>query len=160
MVELLVLNGYTNNIESGEFMNDKTIKTKKLIEFNPKDIKEYLKELKRLVLKDKYTISINKKRKENKQFIEDYKIDSRKQKEILLNLEYDDFCYAVNNSNSKFSHEVLYIFNKEYELDKWNELVSVDIYIKTNKIQLRSGGDYMIVVSFHKRNKPISYLFK
>ncbi|MEA3424467.1 MAG: hypothetical protein U9Q80_11815 [Bacillota bacterium] len=141
-------------------MNEAKLETKKLLDFNPEDIKAYLKELKSLVLENKYTISRNNNREENKKFIEDYKIDSRKEKEILMNLEYDDFCYAVNNDKPKFSHEVLYIFNKEYELDKWGELVSVDIYIKTNKTQTRSGEDIMIIVSFHERNRPIRYLFK
>lgn len=77
-----------------------------------------------------------------------------------MNLEFDDFCYAVNNKNLRFAHEVLYIFNKEYELDRWGELVSVDIYIKTNKTQTRTGENFMIIVSFHERNMPIEYLFK
>jgi hypothetical protein len=141
-------------------MDEKKLETKKLLDFKPEDIKAYLKELKNLVLENKYTISRNTNRKENKKFIEDYKIDSRKEKEILMNLEYDDFCYAVNNKNPKFAFEVLYIFNKEYGLDRWGELVSVDIYIKTNKTQTRTGEDIMIIVSFHERNMPIKYLFK
>lgn len=141
-------------------MDEKKLETKKLLDFTPENIKAYLKELKNLVLENKYTISRNANREENKKFVEDYKIDSRKEKEILMNLEYDDFCYAVNNKNPKFAFEVLYIFNKEYELDRWGELVSVDIYIKTNKTQTRTGEDIMIIVSFHERNMPIRYLFK
>lgn len=138
----------------------KKLDTRKILNFKPDDIKAYLKELKNLVLENKYTVSRNTNREENKKFIEDYKIDSKKEKEILMNLEYDDFCYAVNNKNPKFAHEVLYIFNKEYELDRWGELISVEIYIKTNKTQTRSGEDIMIIVSFHQRNMPIKYLFK
>lgn len=141
-------------------MKDAKFEIKKLLDFKPEDIKAYLKELKNLVLENKYTISRNSNREENKKFIEDYKINARKEKEILMSLEYDDFCYAVNNKNPKFSHEILYIFNKEYELDKWGELVSVDIYIKMNKIQTKSSEDIIIIVSFHERNKPIRYLFK
>lgn len=77
-----------------------------------------------------------------------------------MSLEIDDFCYAVNNNNPKFAFEVLYIFNKRCELDRWGELVSVDIYIKTNKTQTRTGEDIMIIVSFHERIKPIKYLFE
>lgn len=141
-------------------MDEGKLETKKLLDFSPEDIKVYLKELKNLVLENKYTISRNNNREENKKFIEDYRIDSRKEKEILMNLEYADFCYAVNNKNPKFAHEVLYIFNKEYDLDMWGELVSVDIYIKMNKTQTRSGEDIMIIVSFHEQNMPIKYLFK
>ena len=141
-------------------MSKKMVETKKLLDLSTEDIKTYLKVLKSLVLEDKYTISRNSNREENKQFIEDFKIDSRKEKEILMNLEFDDFCYAVNNKNPKFAHEVLYVFSKEYELDKWGELVSVDIYIKTNKTQTRSGEEFMIIVSFHERNMPLKYLFR
>ncbi|MBN2259446.1 MAG: hypothetical protein JW702_02815 [Clostridiales bacterium] len=77
-----------------------------------------------------------------------------------MNLEFDDFCYAVNNKNPEFSHEVLYVFNKEYELDRWGELVSVDIYIKTNKTQTRNGEEFMVIVSFHERNMPLKFLFR
>lgn len=141
-------------------MSKHVIETKKLLNFSPEEIKAYLKVLKSLVLENNYSISRSSNREENKQFIEDYKIDSKKEKEILMNLEYDDFCYAVNNKNPKFAHETLYIFNKEYELDRWGELVSVDIYIKTNKTQTRNGESFMIIVSFHERNMPLKYLFK
>lgn len=100
-------------------MNGCRPEPKKLLDFAPDEIRVYLKDLKSLILEDKYTISLNDNREENRKFIEDYKIDSRREKEILLNLEFDDFCYAVNNINPKFPHEVLYVFNKECELDKW-----------------------------------------
>ena len=141
-------------------MSEQIVETEKSLDFSPEDIKTYLKVFKSLVLEDKYTISRNSNREENKHFIEDYKIDSRKEKEILMSLEFDDFCYAVNNKHPKFAHEILYVFNKEYELDKWGELVSVDIYIKTNKTQTRSGEEIMIIVSFHGRNMPLKYLFR
>lgn len=141
-------------------MSDDFQVAKKLLDFTPEEIKVYLKQLKHLVIEDKYTISRNINRDENMKFIEDFKIDTTKEKEILLNLEFDDFCYAVNNKNPKFAHEILYIFNKEYELDRWGELGSIDIYIKTNKTQTRSGDDMMIIISFHERNMPIKYLFK
>ena len=141
-------------------MSEQIVETEKILDFSPEDIKTYLKVFKSLVLENKYTISRNSNREENKHFIEDYKIDSRKEKEILMSLEFDDFCYAVNNKNPKFAHEILYVFNKEYELDKWGELVSVDIYIKTNKTQTRSGEEIMIIVSFHGRNMPLKYLFR
>lgn len=134
--------------------------TKKHTDFTPEQIKEYLGKLRKLVIEGKYTISQNHKRTENINFIEDYKINSDKEREILLSIEYDDFCYAVDNKNPKFAHEILYVFNKEYELDNWGKLESVDIYIKTNLTQTRRDDDIMIIVSFHKRNKPISYLFR
>ncbi|MBV1820526.1 hypothetical protein L0P54_10145 [Anaerosalibacter bizertensis] len=84
----------------------------------------------------------------------------KKEKEILLGIQYDDFCYAVDNDNEEFSHEILYIFCKCQELDYWGTLENVDIYIKINMTQIRNGDDFVFIVSFHKRNKPIEYLFK
>lgn len=134
--------------------------TRKYVVFTPEEIKKYLDDLRRLVLDGMYVISKNENRQENNDFIEEYKIDSKKEKEILLSLQFDDFCYAVDNEKEEFAHERLYIFCKEYELDNWGSLESVEIYIKTNITKTRRGEEYMIVVSFHKRNKPITYLFK
>ena len=134
--------------------------TIKHTDFTPKQIKEYLFKLRKLVIEGKYSISQNDNRKENINFIEDYKINSDKEREILLSIEYDDFCYAVDNQNPKFAYEILYVFNKEYEMDKWGVLESVDIYIKTNITRTRRDDDIIIIVSFHKRNMSISYLFR
>ena len=129
-------------------------------DFTPEDIKEYLKKLRKLVIDGKYIISKNNNRRENIDFIEDYKIDTKKEKQILLDLQFDDFCYAASNTNEGFEHEVLYIFCKCQELDYWGTLESIDMYIKINMAETRKGDDFAIVVSFHKRNKPIKYLFK
>jgi hypothetical protein len=128
----------------------------KYTDFIQDEIREYLKELKKLVLGNQYIIS---KRDENDAFIYDYRIDSNKEKEILLNLKYMDFCYAAANIKPGYEHERLYIFCKEYELDNWGDLETVEIYIKTNMNKTRSGIGFIAVISFHKLNKPISYLF-
>ncbi|WP_231169716.1 hypothetical protein [Clostridium botulinum] len=141
-------------------MSSFNIETKKYVDFTPDEIKEYLDNFRRIILEGKYIISKNENRKENIDFIEDYKIDSKKEKEILLGIQYDDFCYAVDNYKKEFSHEKLYIFCKKYKLDNWGSLELVDIYIKTNITQTRKGDYVIIVISFHKRNKPIKYLFK
>lgn len=135
-------------------------KTKKHTNFTPEDIKRYLNRFKKAVMDGKYTISMNINRQENKEFIEEYKITAKKEKEILLGIEYDDFCYAVDNDNEEYAHEMLYIFCKRHELDHWGSFEPVDIYIKINMTQTRGGDDFVIVISFHKRNKLIGYLFK
>ncbi len=134
--------------------------TKKYTDFTPEEVLEYLNILKKLVLNGKYIISTNENRRENIDFIEDYRIDSKKEKEILLNLQTDDFCYAVDNEKREFLHEKLYIFCKEFEFDNWGYTEKVEIYIKTNIIKTRKENDYLVVVSFHKRNRPITYLFR
>ena len=120
----------------------------------------YLYKFRKCVLDGRYSISQNENRQENIGFIEDYKIDTKKEHEILLGLQFDDFCYAVENDNVDFAHEVLYIFCKQHELDFWGTLETVDIYIKVNMIETRRGDIFSVVVSFHKRNFEITYLFR
>lgn len=134
--------------------------TKKHINFTLKEIEQYIGEFKELLKSDHYMISQNEKREENIGFIEDYKIDKSKEKEILFNIEARDFCYAVDNKNPKFAHEKLYIFCPQYELDYWGEKELVEIYIKTNLIKYKNENKYIIIISFHKRNKPVTYLFR
>lgn len=141
-------------------MNNREREAKKHIDFTPDDIKVYLGKFRKFILDGKYVIALNENRRENIDFIEDYKIDTKKEKEILLGIQYDDFCYAVDNDNEEFSHEILYIFCECQGLDYWGTLENVDIYIKINMTQIKNGDDFVFVVSFHKRNKPIEYLFK
>jgi len=128
----------------------------KIIDFSADDIKEYLDEVKNLISKNKYHLSV---RDENENFTDEYRLNGAKIKEIILNLHYKDFCYAAVNRKPEFAHERLYVFCKEYELDHWGEFENVLIYIKTNLTQLKNGEDFMILISFHELKQPISYLF-
>lgn len=132
---------------------------KKYLNFRPEAIKGYLEDLRKDVQKNNYSIALNENRQENVNFIEDYKIDTNKEKDILLSLTYKDFCYAVDNRKEEYSYEILYVFCKQRELDYWGTLETVDIYIKTNMTET-SRSSYLFIVSFHKRNKPITFLFK
>lgn len=134
--------------------------TGKHTDLTPEEVKTYLSKFRKAIIDNKYTIEQNENRKENLDFIEDYKITTKKEKEILLDIQFDDFCYAVSNTNKGYEHEILYIFCKCQELDFWGTLESVDIYIKINMTKTWRGDDYVIIVSLHKRNKPIKHLFK
>jgi len=96
-------------------------------------------------------------RDKNKKFNENYNLNSKKIKNIILNLEVEDFCYAMDNEKEEFSHEILYVFCSRKELNYFGEYKVVDIYIKFNLIE---SADYLYVISFHEREKSISFLFK
>lgn len=58
------------------------------------------------------------------------------------------------------NHEVLYVFVPQVELTNVDgEEETVDVYTKFNVIDLPSVSR-TVVISFHKRNKPINYLFR
>jgi len=90
----------------------------------------------------------------------EYNLNSRRQKEILLKIQTEDFCHSLQNTKIGFEHEVLYVFCPQimlFNFDGIEELV--DIYTKFNLIDSESGKR-VVVISFHKRNKPIDYLFR
>lgn len=107
-----------------------------------------------------FTISKNENRQENRDFINEYNLTSKKLKEILLGIDPEDFCHTLQNTNLGFEHETLYVFCPRVTLFNFSgnkELI--DIYIKFNIVDVNSEKR-VIVVSFHRRNKPIDYLFK
>lgn len=128
--------------------------------YTRKQIYSVLDIIKDCVRKNRYIISKNENRQENIHFIQEYNLTSRKQSEILLKIEPEDFCHTIQNTNIGFEHEILYVFCPQvmlFNIDDEEELV--DIYTKFNIINDVSGKR-VIVISFHKRNKPIDYLLK
>ena len=62
--------------------------------------------------------------------------------------------------NPGFEHEILYVFCPQRTLfNALGEEEFVDMYTKFNIIEY-GDNKRVIVVSFHKRNKPIGYLFR
>jgi hypothetical protein len=103
------------------------------------------------VRRNRFIISKNENRRENIDFINNYNLSSAKQK---------DFCHSLQNTKEGYEYETLYVFcpqMKLFNFDGDEELV--DIYTKFNIIEYDSGKK-VITVSFHKRNKPLDYLFR
>jgi hypothetical protein len=112
------------------------------------------------VREGRFIISKNENRQENVDFINEYNLSSRRQKEILLKIKLEDFCHSLQNTKIGFEHEVLYVFCPQVMLFNFVGIKElVDIYIKFNLIE-SDNKKRVVVISFHKRNKLIDYLFK
>jgi len=128
--------------------------------YTKEEIDLVVKKIKECVASNKYTISLNEKRQENIDFISEYNIRSEKQKSILLQLKTEDFCHTLQNTHIGYEYEVLYVFVPQVNLfNADGEEETVDIYTKFNIIELPQGNR-TVVVSFHKKNKPVHYLFR
>ena len=128
--------------------------------YTREEIDAILAKIKSCVKKNKYTISLNENRQENIDFINTYNIRNDKQKSILIQIEIEDFCHSLQNTKVGYEYEVLYVFVPQIQLFRADgEEEIVDVYIKFNIITLPSGSK-TVVISFHKRNKPIDYLFR
>jgi hypothetical protein len=128
--------------------------------YTREQIDAILDKIKDCMVTNKYTIALNENRQENVDFINEYNIRSDKQKSILLQLRTEDFCHTLLNTKIGFEYEVLYVFVPQVQLfnaDGGEE--TVDIYTKFNVIDM-SNGSRTVVISFHKLNKPIDYLFR
>lgn len=128
--------------------------------YSREEIENILAKIKECISAGKYTISLNERRQENIDFINEYNIRSDRQKSILMQIKVEDFCHSLQNTKIGYEYEVLYVFVPQVQLfnaEGKEELV--DLYTKFNVLNLPSGRK-TVVVSFHKRNKPSDYLFR
>jgi hypothetical protein len=128
--------------------------------YTKEEIDVVLDKIKSCVGNNKYTIALNENRQENIDFINEYNIRSNKQKSILLQLKTEDFCHTLQNTKLGYEYEVLYVFVPQVQVFNANGVEeTVDVYTKFNVIDMPNGSR-TVVISFHKRNKPIDYLFR
>lgn len=118
-------------------------------------ISHYLADVFIAIHANRYQISARDK---NLELYMNYVFTEQNAKEILLSLTVQDFSDAVHNEHPKFSDEILYIFGKEIQLiSRYSgKKEPVALYIKFNKLD----SQYVIVVSLHKQEYLLSYMFK
>lgn len=80
--------------------------TQKYLDNTKEEIEEYLKRLKNTVNKGNYQILLNKNRQENMNFIRQYRLTTKKQKEMLLAIETENFSYAADDYKTR--REIVY----------------------------------------------------
>ncbi len=129
------------------------IDTSKYTNHTKEEIDEYLKIVKKSVNSGKFIVCTTQKNEKNRKFVETYKLNKNKQKQMLMELEVKDFCYSADNYNEP--QERLYFFCREYELNNWGTIENVEVYIKI----ARKQNDFIVIVSFHKPEKNIEKLF-
>lgn len=119
------------------------------------EVRIYLSEVKESVSAGRYQIS---PRTKNQSLYIDYVFSEERCKEILMALEVDDFSDAVQNDHPQHPEEILYIFGKEVSLlpKHGGAEETVALYIKFNKLT----NYYVIVISFHKQEYPLTYKFR
>lgn len=121
------------------------------------EVETYLEQIKDAVSQNRYSLSLNPNRSDNRRLFAHYLIKESDVPGIIMSLTYQDFSEAVPNEHPQFRHETLYIFGKELELLErfGSEKKLVSLYIKFNKLD----GNYVIVVSFHEAHYPLKKYF-
>lgn len=128
--------------------------------YTRKQIEDVLSMIKECINVGRFNIAMNENRQEDIDFINEYNIYPSKRKEILMQISVDDFCHSLQNMKIGYECEVLYVFVPRITLaNALGKQELVDIYTKFNVIKGKNGRR-TIVISFHKRNKPIGYLFR
>lgn len=128
--------------------------------YSKEKVTAILKKIQDCIRKGRYTIAKNSNRQENLDFIREYNLISKRQRQILLLIKPEDFCYTLQNKNIGFEHETLFVYCPKVRLFNFDdEEKPVDLYIKFNIVE-NNAGYLVIVVSFHERNKPIDYCFR
>jgi hypothetical protein len=82
-------------------------------------------------------------------------------RDILVELKSEDFCDVVQNAKQGYEHEKLYIFCPQVDLYEAgaNDISRINIYIKINIIE-NAIDDYVVVISFHEAEYPVSHMFE
>ena len=119
------------------------------------DIEQYLSDVFAAVNAGRYQIS---PRQKNQDIYMDYVFTEEDAKEVVLSLTAYDFSDAVQNDHPQHPEEILYIFGKDINLmPRYGDSEEkVSLYIKFNKLT----NQYVIVISFHKQEYPLTYKFK
>ena len=119
------------------------------------DIEQYLSDVFAAVNAGRYQIS---PRQKNQDIYMDYVFTEEDAKKVILSLTVYDFSDAVKNDHPQHPEEILYIFGKDINLmPRYGDSEEkVSLYIKFNKLT----NQYVIVISFHKQEYPLTYKFK
>ncbi len=128
------------------------------MQITKEEIIEILNKVKACVDKGEFRISLNPNRVDNVFFIDEYRLTSEKQKNMIIALNKYDFSKIEKDRNNNY--ETLYFFGKVYELNhKDRGIENVEAYIKFT-IKQRKTGELILFISFHKAKWPIDYYFK
>lgn len=127
--------------------------------YSENDIKQSLRHMKSLVEQGKFTVSLGYTKDDNREFLDNYHLLTNDIKNLLLKIEYSDFCYTTRSINERYFGKPLYVFAPVYELYNCNdEMERIQTYVKLD-IVVKENGEEVVAISFHSAHEPIAYNF-
>lgn len=127
--------------------------TSKYTNHTKEEIEVFLEEVKKNIRKGKFVVCLTSKNEKNREFVNKYNLSSNKQKQMLIELEANDFCYSADDYNNP--EEKLYVFCREYELNNWGTIEKKEVYVKI----VQKDNNFVVIISFHEPEKKIKKLF-
>ena len=111
------------------------------------EIEDLLEEIKRLIQSKSYMISTGENREKNEEFMIEFNLDDEKICELLMQIEYSDFCECLHPYDVLRNHEDYYLFAPEFTLtDLFGDVLQVIVYVK-------------IIIKNDKKNQPFLLLY-
>lgn len=108
--------------------------------------------------------STKQERPKNLVFLQTYNIESKGRLKVLKSLTTKHFCGEILDriKDNPAYEETMYVFGKrivlETRIDRKRQ--SVLIYIKIQFLTLTNGNDATLIISFHKAEEELQYMFK
>ena len=127
------------------------------------EIENLLKEIKKLIQCKRYRISTGENREKNEEFIFEFDLNDEKICELLMQIEYSDFCECLHPYDISRNHEDYYLFAPEFSLsDLFGDDLQVVVYVKLIIKDDNKHQPFLVVVSFHRpdESKVLNYQFK
>ena len=127
------------------------------------EIQDLLEEIKRLIQSESYMISMGENREKNEEFMIEFNLDDKKICELLMQIEYSDFCECLHPYDILRNHEDYYLFAPEFSLrDLFGCVSQVVAYVKIVIKNDKKNQPFLVVVSFHRsdESKALNYQFK
>lgn len=78
------------------------------------EIEDLLEEIKSLIQSKSYMISTGENREKNEEFIFEFDLNDEKICELLMQIEYSDFCKCLHPYDISRNHEDYYLFAPEF----------------------------------------------
>ena len=130
-------------------------------EYSKQEIEDVLEQIKLLISTDRFVISTGENRRKNDEFADEFNLDIRKRKNLILKIKVHDFCDCVQSPNVYKNHDDYFIFGPRFTLEDFlGDEREVQVCAKFVLATSRTSGLKTIVVSFHEAERPLSYYFQ
>ena len=124
------------------------------------ELQKVLSTLRQCINNGNYTVKTEGPRQINRNFIDNYNLNDAKIKDILLNINVDEFCYTTISRDAYHAGNILYVFQPIVKLYNPDDVAErIQMYVKFDIVNKKKDKQ-SIIISFHEAQWPERYCFR